>query len=224
MKDNKLWYEKINIILGSFASICTIIGTSIFGVITYINNQETETIINESEECDDTYSNIEDYDVKEDGSLTQDTTDKGVESYLSGKTDDHLKKKMIINVESEVKNIKTKYYNFQKIKIGPINHTLNSKILIYYVQQDNSISIEIPNGYSNINYSRIYYFDENGQLYFAFIFNKVNENRLYFLNDILIRYINEEKKIYDINDNLDNCEFEELALTESYELFNSINQ
>jgi len=190
MNSEKPWYEKVNIILGIFASVCTITGISILDINANMNKPKAE--------CD-------------------------IENGSSEDVNNEFSEKIIVDVETEVKNIKTKYYSFQDKKGSPINYELNSQIKIYY-DSNSRMLIQIQNGCDGINYSREYYFDENGKLYFAFIFNKRIENRLYFKDDILIRYINEDKETYDININLDTCEWEKLALTESYELFNRINQ
>lgn len=194
MNKGKPLYEKVSIILAIFASICTITGKPLLSMLsdTEPDNGSDISDISDTESTEDysEYDNVQDNN------------------------------NIIIDVETEVKNIKSKYYYFQQNKAAAINYKLDSQIQIYYIS-NGSMSINIAKGYNNTNYSRIYYFDENGCLYFSFIFNKSKENRLYFYDDILIRYIDEDKKIYDINDNLYNCKWEEFALKESYEIFNS---
>ncbi len=45
-------------------------------------------------------------------------------------------------------------------------------------------------------YSACYYYKDN-QLYFAFVFDSNRENRFYFFNDTLFRWIDENKEIHD---------------------------
>lgn len=66
--------------------------------------------------------------------------------------------------------------------------------------------IIVANGFRNNECSRTYYFDENENLTFALIKDNVGEHRLYFYNDRLIRYINEDGQNYDINQDLNNYE------------------
>jgi len=99
---------------------------------------------------------------------------------------------------------------------------VNKNIKIYYVE-DQIVSIEVTSGYNEIDYSRIYYFDKDSKLYFAFVFDKRKENRLYFKNDMLIRYIDENGEIYNLNENTESCTWRELVLYESYELLKSAN-
>lgn len=40
---------------------------------------------------------------------------------------------------------------------------------------DEIVSIEVSSGYNAIGYYRIYYYDENGKIYFAFVFDKKKE-------------------------------------------------
>lgn len=86
--------------------------------------------------------------------------------------------------------------------------------------------IIVANGFRNNECSRTYYFDENENLTFALIKDNVGEHRLYFYNDRLIRYINEDGQNYDINQDLNNyeCKWTELCLNESYEIFNGVKK
>ena len=46
------------------------------------------------------------------------------------------------------------------------------------------------------NYTRYYYFKDD-KLYFVFAFDGTKENRLYFDNEVLFRWIDENGKIHD---------------------------
>lgn len=65
-----------------------------------------------------------------------------------------------------------------------------------YDSGDGSVKIVLAKGFDGRNYERDYYFHD-GELYFAFIFNGGEEHRLYFSYGSLIRYIDENKNIYD---------------------------
>lgn len=52
----------------------------------------------------------------------------------------------------------------------------------------------------------------------------MKENRLYFKDNILIRYIDENGDIYDLYENLETCSLFEFVLSESYELLENINE
>ena len=68
---------------------------------------------------------------------------------------------------------------------------------------------------SGWNYSREYFF-KNDKLYFALIYDGTEEHRLYFSDDILIRYIDNNKNTYDYG-NI-SCPFETQAKNEAYSL------
>lgn len=101
-------------------------------------------------------------------------------------------------------------------------HPVDKSINVYYISNQ-VVSIEVTSGYNDIDYSRIYYFDKEGKLTFAFVFDKKKENRLYFKDNILIRYIDESSEVYDLNDNLEICVWYELVINESNELLKSVN-
>lgn len=67
---------------------------------------------------------------------------------------------------------------------------------VYYTPSDGDAHLTIPNGTDNWNYSREYYF-HNDQLVFAFIYNNLEEHRLYFKDGHMIRYIDENHQVYD---------------------------
>lgn len=144
-------------------------------------------------------------------------------AYFVNQDDGDIDEPMYFDLADEIKQIQRTYNDFQENKNKALHSSVYPQISFYYVL-NKIASIEIQGGYKNINYSRIYYFNENNQLYFAFIFDKLKENRLYFKDNILIRYIDESGETYDLYDNLDTCEWEEFALKESYEIFDNLNQ
>ena len=225
----KSFVEKILIILEILASICTITGASIWGIVTYVNCEKEkdeyslEVLENkeatENAEKDSTEGMVE--DAVED--LSIDTADNSTNIIYSSNVDVQDEKNMgMINVEDEVKKIRNDYNNIQRQKGDPRQHPVDKNTKVYYME-DKVVSIEVASGYNDIGYSRIYYFDDNNKLYFTFIFDKKKENRLYFKNDILIRYIDENGEIFNLYENLESCIWRELALCEGYELLESVN-
>lgn len=86
--------------------------------------------------------------------------------------------------------------------------------------------IVVASNFRDHECSRTYYFDENEKITFALIKDDIGEHRLYFYNNILIRYIDENGRNYDINVNLDDheCKWTKLALEESYEIFSGVKK
>lgn len=84
----------------------------------------------------------------------------------------------------------------------------------YYSPTDSEEKFVLSKGTDGWNYSREYYFHE-GVLYFAFVFNGTEEHRLYFKDGIMIRYIDENKNIYDYGNTSDFYDWESKVLSES---------
>ena len=89
----------------------------------------------------------------------------------------------------------------------------------YYSPGEKDIKIVLQNGENGWNYSRDYRFHD-GKLVFAFIFNGTEEHRLYFKDDHMIRYIDEEHITYDYPDTSEFSSWEERAIKEAYEQYN----
>ena len=85
----------------------------------------------------------------------------------------------------------------------------------YYSPTAEDSKIELGSGQNGWNYSRDYRF-HNGKLIFAFIFDGTEEHRLYFKDDHMIRYIDENGDTYDYPDTKQFSEWEQKALTEAY--------
>ena len=126
------------------------------------------------------------------------------------------------SVEEEVRRIRKEYYSFQEEKENLKRDNIISDVVIYY-KEDRVALIEILPGYAGVRYSRMYYFDEKGKLYFAFIFDKKRENRLYVKDDIVIRYIDENNEVFDYENEMNCNGFDELAFSESYEMLDSFD-
>lgn len=96
-------------------------------------------------------------------------------------------------IESEIEKIRTYYYT-------PSSHDAQ-KVL--------------ENGQDGWNYSRDYRFHD-GELVFAFVFDGTDEHRLYFKDDHMIRYIDENNTTYDYPDTAQFSDWENKVLSEAY--------
>ena len=119
--------------------------------------------------------------------------------------------KKTFDVASEVAQIRADYYATQDDPGA--EKTVNG--ITYYTKNGETTKIVCPNGTSGWDYSREYFF-KNGKLYFAFIFDGTIEHRLYFADDTLIRYIDDDSVACDYGDI--QCPFEQKARTEAYQL------
>lgn len=69
----------------------------------------------------------------------------------------------------------------------------------------------------DISLTRRYYFDTNsGEMVFAFMFDGTEEYRLYFKDDILIRYIDNTKVVQNNPDSVEARRLARMALEEAY--------
>lgn len=116
-----------------------------------------------------------------------------------------------IDVDGETEKIRSHYYTTQddpgdQYEIGGVT---------YYYKNGSVTKAICPSGYDNWDYTR-WYFYSDGKLYFAFVFDGSEEHRLYFVNDTLIRYIDDNGNIMDFGSI--NCPFESRVKTEAYSL------
>lgn len=88
----------------------------------------------------------------------------------------------------------------------------------YYSPTDSEEKFVLSKRTDGWNYSREYYFHE-GVLYFAFVFNGIEEHRLYFKDGVMIRYINENNNIYDYGNTSDFYDWENKVLSESKQFY-----
>lgn len=66
----------------------------------------------------------------------------------------------------------------------------------YYYYNNKLVRVDVPADHT-FNYSRCYYYDDNEELNFAFVFIDRIENRFYFDNGRLIRWRDTQKKNHD---------------------------
>ena len=116
-----------------------------------------------------------------------------------------------IDVDGEISQIRIDYYATQAY---PGKKSTNGDVT-HYTRNGKTTKIVCPSGMSGWNYSREYFF-KNDKLYFALIYDGTEEHRLYFSDDILIRYIDNNKNTYDYG-NI-SCPFETQAKNEAYSL------
>lgn len=124
-----------------------------------------------------------------------------------------------IDVEDEVKQIREWFYGTQN-NISSYEQSTVDNATIYYQGQD-PVKIVVKKGTDGWDYAREYYYHD-GVLYFAFIFNGGNEHRLYFKEDQMIRYIDQDKNIYNYGETDGFSEWETPALQEAYSLLQYI--
>lgn len=127
------------------------------------------------------------------------------------------------HIYSNEEDIQKEIINNEKNK--PINSSIYPGVSYWYVS-DKVRLIVVTNGFRDNECTRTYYFDENGNLTFALVKDNIGEHRLYFYDDILIRYIDENGQNYDVDVNLNDgeCEWINLALEESNEIFNGVKK
>lgn len=236
MKDNnKSWYEKISIWIGIIAGICTILAF-IITVCTMTNNL-TEESTNIIEDDSNEQDNVQ---VIGNGNKTFNGIFYGDINIDDNKPSETKKSSESNTVESEKTNqfnfgqaMQHIYSNEEAIQKGIINNEENKPInssiypgVGYWHISDKVRLIVVTNGFRDNECSRTYYFDENENLTFALVKDNIGEYRLYFYDDILIRYIDENGQNYDIDINLDNSKpkWTNLALEESYEIFNGVKK
>lgn len=89
----------------------------------------------------------------------------------------------------------------------------------YYSPGSEDKKIVLDNGTDGWNYSRDYRF-HNNQLVFAFIYDGTEEHRLYFKEDHMIRYIDENHVTYDYPETSKYQSWADKAIEEAYSLIN----
>ncbi len=235
MKDNKQWYEKISIWITIIAGICTILAF-IITLCTTTNNstEESTNIIEDDGNKQDNVQVIGNGNKTFNGTFYGDINineNKPSERKISSESNTTESKKTnqfnfgqaMQHIYGNEKILQDEIINDQKNK--PINSSIYLGVNYWYIS-DKVRLIVVANGFRNNKCSRTYYFDDDEKITFALIKDDIGEHRLYFYNDILIRYVDENGQNYDININLDDCECEwtNLALEESYEIFNGVKK
>ncbi|MGN0377279.1 MAG: hypothetical protein ACI4ED_06555, partial [Suilimivivens sp.] len=99
-----------------------------------------------------------------------------------------------IDVQAEVENIRKLYYETQENLVNYSQYEYDD--VIYYWDTAGPVKVIVKEGKKGTFYTRNYYY-VNNKIYFAFVFHGTEEHRFYFKDDMLIRYINPDKEIYD---------------------------
>lgn len=228
----KPWYEKVNIGFAIIASICTIL-TFILMFFLHKNTSAVDRDPTNNEVKKEHSFNIDgnnniiiqgdnngninlDKEASSDSILPQSNVAHESEKtpqFNFGKAIRHIHKNEI-KINTEIINNKDNKPTYSSIYPGISYSQISNKVRL----------IEVTRGFRDFNCSRLYHFDENGKLTFALIEDNKGEHRLYFYDDMLIRYIDIDGKSHDINYGLENieCKWRELALEEGYEIFNGI--
>lgn len=123
----------------------------------------------------------------------------------------------IMDLEAEIAQIKEQYYAAQD-RLDNMEIVSEGDITVY-IEDGNVCKIVVAKGTGGIDYAREYSF-ENGRLYFAFVYDGGSERRFYFVDDMLVRYINERSEIYDLEDADFYMQFASQYQNEAYEYRN----
>lgn len=93
-----------------------------------------------------------------------------------------------------IQTIRGDYY-YTQANLDSYKKTIVNGNTVYYDSNAQPVRIDIPaNAYNS--YTKQYYL-ENGKVYFAFIFDGTFENRMYFQDDCLIRWVDESGATHD---------------------------
>lgn len=120
---------------------------------------------------------------------------------------------IISDIEVVANEVRSLYYETQDNKDSYDKKIIQDGVTAY-VNNGQVVLIEVMGDKIGETYSRMYYF-HNNKLYFSFIFSGMLENRLYFKDGILFRYIDEQKNAMDSGTGVENCGWESVAREES---------
>lgn len=120
-----------------------------------------------------------------------------------------------INVEDEVKQIREWFYGTQD-SLGSYEQSTSDNVT-FYREDGIPVKIVVKKGTDGWDYAREYYYHD-GEFYFAFIYAGSDEHRLYFKDDQMIRYIDQDKNTYDYGETDRFPEWETPAIQEAYRL------
>lgn len=167
--------------------VVLIASASVIGYIYFQNNSVNIETPNIEMSTDD--NKEEGSDIEENGDVTSDETDVTENLEEPEYIDDNF------NVEDEVLRIRGLYNTTQSNLSSLTKDSSESGKVKYYDSDSKLVRMDIAAN-SITSYTKYYYF-ENGELYFAFIFDGTKENRLYFKDNRLFRWIDESGKTHD---------------------------
>lgn len=119
-----------------------------------------------------------------------------------------------MDLEAEIAQIQEKYYAAQD-RLNNMEIVSEDGVTTY-IEDGNVCKIVVAKGTGGIDYAREYSFG-NGKLCFAFVYDGGGEHRFYFVDDMLVRYINERSEIYDLEDADSYIQFASEYQNEAYE-------
>lgn len=99
------------------------------------------------------------------------------------------------NVEAMVKQIRGKYYSTQN-HLDTLEKTNDGKYTIYRNSGGSAERVDFK-----INNTNVCFYYDNGELYFVFAFENKKENRFYFYNNCIFRWIDESAAVHDNEQN-----------------------
>lgn len=167
--------------------VVLIASASVIGYIYFQNNSVNIETPNIEMSTDD--NKEEGTDIEENGDVTSAETDAKEDLEEPEYIDDNF------NVEDEVLRIRGLYNTTQSNLSSLTKDSSESGKVKYYDSDSKLVRMDIAAN-SITSYTKYYYF-ENGELYFAFIFDGTKENRLYFKDNRLFRWIDESGKTHD---------------------------
>lgn len=143
-------------------------------------------------------------DTKTDTTKEELVQTKSLEEQIENMADtaESLQRTAVENVESKVLTIRN-WYNDTQRNLENLSTVKASEIITEYYDKSSCVRVDVSANEKN-SYNRYYYFKDNN-LYFVFAFDEQKENRLYFYNETLFRWIDESGIIHD-ND-FDSAEF-----------------
>lgn len=197
-KKSKLWIALV------IVTVAALVGGFAAGYMYQISNEDeretkkSDTVIKES---DDTESKVKDFEPYEDENFENNAQVSEEADY-----DDetwHRQESETFHVEEEVLKIRELYNATQSSLRNLSKKTDENGITKYFDGKNNLLRADIPSDSVTL-YTKYYYFND-GEIYFAFVFDGRKENRLYFKNGELFRWIDEEGEIHDYE--LNNASF-----------------
>ncbi len=119
------------------------------------------------------------------------------------------------SIESYVSTYVRPIYNKITQNESYYKRDITGNITSFY-NENGIVRMDVPQGTDDFNLTRKYYFDSNGDLIFAFVYNGSQEHRLYFKEDKLVRYIDEDGNTFNNPDQGKGLIIADRALREAY--------
>lgn len=155
---------------------------------------ETVNYDSDKEDDDERDNNRHDDQVYETEADTEKEGIASAENEVIAATETELPADITQDIEKDIEEIRAYYNAIQKnlsdFTVG------KSDGITYYNGYGALVKVVAKNGQAGWNYSREYYY-QNGQMCFAFVYDGLEEHRLYFKNGEMIRYIDPEKVKYE---------------------------